>query len=197
MFLPLIFLKIFFAASGYNVGMEEKKSDLLTAVERVLKDRFQSEDTYLKIQSTALDPTPSLRVDQLVRPVESRGKMPFTKDKYVVRENPHLVQWEREVRRFCRNLSLESGHRISATMIFEWATGIPVAELVRAGEQPNGELRKINQVLRWYFGKSYSTWIMGRKVPNCYKVKEGYRMKRHLPMTMTLRAEYYEGVLNP
>ena len=31
--------------------------------------------------------------------------MPVTKDKYMVKENPHLVQWEREVRKFLRNLS--------------------------------------------------------------------------------------------
>lgn len=123
--------------------------------------------------------------------------MPLTQDKYIVRENPDLVQWEREVRKFLRNLSPNHGHRISAVMIYEWATGINVAELVNAGGNANSELRKINKALRFYFGKSYSTYIAGRKVPNAYRVRPGYYIKRHRPMTITLYAEYCEGTLNP
>lgn len=123
--------------------------------------------------------------------------MPLTQDKYIVRENPDLVQWEREVRKFLRNLSPNHGHRISAVMIYEWATGINIAELVAQGGNANSELRKINKTLRFYFNKSYSTYIAGRKVPNAYRVRPGYYIKRHRPMTVTLYAEYLEGTLNP
>lgn len=123
--------------------------------------------------------------------------MPFTKDLYLVRENPHLVQWERETRKFLRNLSPNHGHRISAVMIYEWATGIRVAELIAGGGTASPDLRKINQILRFYFGKAYSTWIMGRKVPNAYRVKPGYYIRRHRPLTLTLYAEYSEGTLYP
>lgn len=123
--------------------------------------------------------------------------MPFTKDKYVVRENPQLVQWERETRKFLRNLSPAHGHRISAVMIYEWATGIRVKELLEQGGTASPDLRKINQSLRHYFGKPYQTYIGGRKVPRAYKVKSGYYIRRHRPMTITLYLEYSEGVLNP
>ena len=130
--------------------------------------------------------------------------MPFTKDKFLVKENPHLVQWEREVRKFLRNLSPEHGHRVTAVMVFEWATGLQVKDLIDANETPQpgktnwrADLRKINKALEFYFGKPYTTWIMGRKVGKAYKVRSGYYIRRHRPMTLTLYAEYVEGVLNP
>ena len=125
--------------------------------------------------------------------------MPLTKDKYLVRENPHLVQWEREVRKFLRNLSPEHGHRVAAVMIYEWATGIQIAELMGRGRAAAAapDLRKLNQILRFYFGKPYMTYICGRKVPNAYRVRPGYYIRRHRPMTLTLWAEYAEGTLYP
>lgn len=123
--------------------------------------------------------------------------MPFTKDRYLVKENPQLVQWEREVRKFLRNLTPQHGHRVAAVMIYEWATGIRVADLMARGESPSADLRKLNKILRFYFGKSYMTYIMGRKVPNAYKVRPGYYIRRHRPMTLTLYAEYSEGTLYP
>lgn len=123
--------------------------------------------------------------------------MPFTKDKYLVKENPHDVQWERETRKFLRRLSPQHGHRVSAVMVYEWATGIRVAELVAEGGSANADLRKINKSLRFYFDKPYMTYIMGRKVQNAYRVPAGWYVKRHRPMTLTLLAEYYEGTLNP
>lgn len=123
--------------------------------------------------------------------------MPFTKDKYLVKDNPHLVQWERETRKFLRKLSPDHGHRVAAVMIYEWATGIRVADLMAEGGSAQADLRKINQVLRFYFGKPYMTYIMGRKIPNAYRVREGYRIRRHRPLTLTLYAEYCEGSLYP
>lgn len=123
--------------------------------------------------------------------------MPLTKDKYIVKENPHLIQWERETRKFLRQLSPQHGHRVAAVMVYEWATGIKIKELMEAGGSANADLRKINKCLQFYFGDPYMTYIAGRKVPKAYKVRPGYYIKRHRPMTMTLWAEYTEGVLNP
>lgn len=122
--------------------------------------------------------------------------MPLTKDKYLVRENPQLVMWERETRKFLRRLSPDHGHRVSAAMIYEWATGIKVADLVAEGGS-TVDLKRINKILRHYFGKSYMTYICGHKVPNAFRVNPGYLIKRHRPMTLTLYAEYCEGTLNP
>lgn len=123
--------------------------------------------------------------------------MPLTKEKYVIRENPQLVQWERETRLFLRHLSPSHGHRISASMVYEWVTGIRIVDLHAEGGNANSDLRKINQILRSYFGRSYQTYIAGRKVPNAYRVKPGYYIKRHRPMTLELYLEYLEGALNP
>lgn len=122
--------------------------------------------------------------------------MPLTKDKYLVRENPDLVQWEREVRKFLRNLTPRHGHRVSAAMIFEWATGQSTADMVKEG-QSMAPMRKINQILRFYFDKPYMTYICGRKVKSAYRVREGYYITRHRPMTLALWLEYTEGVLYP
>ena len=122
--------------------------------------------------------------------------MPFTKDKFLVRENAELVQWERETRLFLRKLSPEHGHRVSAAMVYEWATGIKVADLMAAGGS-TVDLKKINKILRYYFEKSYTTYICGKKVPNAYRVRPGYYITKHRPMTLTLYAEYCEGALYP
>lgn len=122
--------------------------------------------------------------------------MPFTKEKFLVKENPIIVQWERETRKFLRKLSPEHGHRVSAAMVYEWATGIKVADLVAEGGS-TVDLKRINKVLRFYFGQPYMTYICGHKVPNAFKVKPGYYITRHRPMTLTLYAEYCEGTLRP
>jgi len=72
-----------------------------------------------------------------------------------------------------------------------------LAELMAEGGSAAPELRKINAVLRFYYGKPYMTYIMGRKVTNAYRVKPGYYITRHRPMTLTLYAEYAEGTLSP
>jgi hypothetical protein len=123
--------------------------------------------------------------------------MPYTKEKYLVKENPHLVQWERVTRQFLRNLTPRHGHRVAAVMVYEWATGIAVKDLMAEGGSPNADLRKINQILAHYFGKPYMTYIMGRKIPKAYRVKPGYYIKRHRPLTLTLYAEYVSKTLNP
>ena len=169
----------------------------ISEVEEFLKSKFDKSAPTSGVPSIAEPATASSRINQLVLPDEERGRMPFTKDKYVVRENPQLVQWERETRKFLRNLSPAHGHRISAVMIYEWATGISVKELLQQGGTASPDLRKINQCLRHYFGKPYQTYIGGRKVPRAYKVKSGYYIRRHRPMTITLYLEYSEGVLNP
>ena len=177
----------------------------LSEVEEELKKRFKKEDAdKRRLPSTAAATRSSERVDSLVLPDEMRARMPLTKDKYLVRENPHLVQWERECRKFLRNLTPEHGHRVSAVMIYEWATGISVQEIMKdqqklePGKQNwRSDLRKINRVLEYYFGKPYMTYICGRKVPKAYRVRPGYYIRRHRPMTLTLWAEYTEGVLYP
>lgn len=177
---------------------QPQPSDLLTEVEILLKKRFDKKETGdTRVPSDARAARGAPRIDQLTLPDNERGKMPFTKDKYLVKENPHLVAWEREVRKFLRNLTPLHGHRVSAVMIYEWATGIKVADLMAEGGSAQGDLRKINSILRFYFEKPYTTYIMGRKVVRAYRVRPGYYIRRHRPMTLTLYAEYCEKTLYP
>ena len=155
------------------------QADALSEVERLLKERFNPETSATRALPSDATARESARLDQLILAREDRGRMPLTKDKYLVKENPQLVQWEREVRKFLRNLSPMHGHRVSAVMIYEWATGISVRELMAEGGNANPDLRKINKILRFYYGKPYMTYIAGRKVPNAYRVKPGYYIKRH------------------
>ena len=176
---------------------DQLEPSLLTEVENLLKKRFDKDSNKQRVPSTAHAAAGSDRLDQLVLPDTERAKMPFTKDKYLVKENPHLVQWERETRKFLRQLSPQHGHRVAAVMIYEWATGIRVAELMAAGGSAQADLRKLNTVLRFYFGKPYMTYIMGRKIPKAYRVPPGWYVRRHRPLTLTLYAEYQEGTLYP
>ena len=184
---------------------EASEKSLLSEVEGLLKERFNRDTANRhRVPSTARDAAPSERMDQLVLPDHERARMPHTKDKYLVKENPQLVQWERETRKFLRNLTPQHGHRVAAVMVYEWATGIRISEameLEQAGQPGRAswrsDLRKINQVLRFYFGKPYMTYICGRKVPNAYRVRPGYYIRRHRPLTLTLWSEYAEGTLYP
>lgn len=158
-------------------------------------EKGDENETGSNLPSTAEQAPRSSRLDQLIIPMSERGKMPLTKDKYIIRENPHLVTWERELRKFLRQLSPSSGHRVSAPMVYEWATGLKLADLLKQGENPSGDLRHLNRLLKEYFGSSYQTWIAGRKVGKCYRVPEGHYITRKKPKTITLWAEYEEGTL--
>ena len=202
---PLWGLALFFLWD-YAAAMIETEKQLLTAAEEELKKRFDKKEAdKRRLPSTADAARPSERLDQLVLPDNMRARMPLTKDKYLVKENPHLVQWEREVRKFERKLSPEHGHRITAVMIYEWATGVRIVDLMAMSPErmPPGkqswrsDLRKINKCLEFYFGKPYMTWICGRKVSKAYRVKPGYYIRYHRPMTLTLWSEWTEGVLYP
>jgi hypothetical protein len=184
--------------------MKDADVDLLHEAERALKERFHQEGKTARVTpSNATVPSKRNRLEQLVLPEDMRSRMPFTKDKYLVKENPALVFWEREMRKFLRRLSPEHGHRVSAVMVYEWATGLSVVELdaeMKRGEMQGratwrSDLRILNKLLLHYFGKPYSTYIAGRKVPRAYTVKPGYYITRHRPMTLTLYAEYCEGTL--
>src|SRR6478735_5871966 len=144
-------------------SLPEQAMALLTATEIELKERFEKETAdKRRLPSVAANAPASERLGQLVLPDDMRARMPLTKDKYLVKENPHLVAWEREVRKFLVKLSPEHGHRVAAVMIYEWATGLRVKDLqeskekIPAGRQSwRSDLRKINQILRWYFGQAY------------------------------------------
>lgn len=186
--------------------MPDADMTLLSETEKQLKERFASGDGGpRRLPSTATPAKENARLNELVLPDDQRPKMPFTKDKYLIKENPHKVQWEREVRKFLRKLSPDHGHRVTAVMVYEWATGLRVADLMTAEPKgsPGGgptwrtDLRIIHRALEYYFGKPGPTWIMGRKVDKAYTVKPGYFIRRHRPQCLTLYAEYVEGVLNP
>lgn len=178
----------------------ETNESLLNEVEQFLQKKYKekTDPEVSQLPSNAEAAPRSPRIDQLILPPEDRPKMPLTKDKFVIRENEQLVAWERVVRQFLRNLTPNAQHRVSAVMIYEWATGIKVTEYQEQhGGQAPPDLRKINKLMRGYFGQAYSTYIAGRKVANCYKIKQGYYIKRHAPQTITLWMEWRTGVLNP
>lgn len=174
--------------------MEDEEAIL--AVNDVLSARFRTPEKADDRMLSTAEPRTSKRVEELLLPDANRNRMPLTQDKYLVRENDALVAWEREVRKFLRNLSPDHGHVVSAVMIYEWATGRDVRQMVEAGES-TADFRYINKLLRYYFERSYRTYILGRKVANAYRVPPGYYITRHRPQTLTLWAEYQAGTLKP
>jgi hypothetical protein len=187
--------------------MTDQPTHRLSEAERVLRERFNPEAQPRRVSPSdaraVMRGARQERLDQLVLDDQARGSMPFTKDKYLVKENPQTVFWERETRKFLRKLSPNHQHRVSAVMVFEWATGLSVVELeemLQSGQLEDkatwrSDLRKINDVLKYYFGKPGMTYIAGRKVPRAYTVKKGYYITRHRPRALTLYAEYCEGTL--
>lgn len=177
-------------------GWTREQEAALSEVEQYLRSRFDKNASKQRV------PTESLaarqgggRLDQLILKDDERAKLPETKEKYIIKENPHLVQWERETRKFLVKLNPKHGHRVTGSMIYEWATGINIKELYDRGGNANRDLRKINRILEFYFGKPYMTYMMGRKVPKAYKVPPGFYIKRHRPMTLSLYHEYSNKTL--
>ena len=183
---------------------------LLSEVERTLKQRYEAADFKAgvdRIPSTAAPRKRENRVNQLLLPDSERSKMPLTKEKFLIRENPQLILWERETRKFLRLLTPLHEHRVSAVMVYEWATGLQIIDLMKLEQEITPErrtttpiptwradLRKIDKALTFYFGKSYMTYIAGRKVKHAYKIRKGYYIYQHRPMTLELWVEWKGGI---
>jgi|SRR6478609_516833 len=175
--------------------MTDTGESFLTEAEEHFRGKLDG--SYRGVPTTARPVRESARLDQLLLADEERGRMPLTESKYIVPSNPNLVRWEREVRKFLRNLTPRKEHRVASVHVFEWATGIPLAEFIENGGKPQSDLRHINTILRGYFGKGYQTNIAGRKILNCYRVPQGFYIRTHRPRTNELYAEYLAKTLYP
>lgn len=159
---------------------------------------------------------PELRPPGLTRPDKSRAKkigvvLPERRDFYIIEDDNSLVFWERAVRRYVNTVAnTKGGDRVAAPIIFDWAMGYQEigatpakngkTELHRAkgsGGVVNPELRRINKILRHYFGEPYRTFMHGRQYPNCYRIPRGYYIRYKAPMTLTLYSEFLLKVLEP
>jgi hypothetical protein len=181
----------------------------MAELERALAKEF---DPAILFPSTAGEAETADLVTSLILPKSSRGRLPLTRSDFVVEENPARVEWERQVRLFIRSLrpgTRYRGHKINAPMIFEWATGQTIKEIVEAegvdkenwrGGAANGSanmhLRHINAILKEYFGTPKKTTILGRPVGKAYTVNKGFRVERRKPACLTLWPEYDAGVLD-
>jgi hypothetical protein len=184
-------------------------SDIQEDIHKELERMFDSKNN-IRFTSTATEAAKADELEQLVLPEEERGRMPFTRSDFVIKEDPARVFWEREVRKFLGRLPKEKGHKVTGPMIYEWATGISLKDLMKeeGTEDHNGKgggrwgsanrhLRHINWVLREYFGKPYKTTILGRQVGQAYTVRPWFEVKKKKPACLTLLPEWDEGVLKP
>ena len=88
-------------------NFEDEPRQLLTEAE--ISAGEKEDKGARRLPSNAAPPPESDRLTQLFAPVEERGRMPLTKERYVIRDNPHKVAWERQVRMFLRLLPLDPG----------------------------------------------------------------------------------------
>ena len=157
-----------------------------------------------QFQSTAGAAPVAKDVKAIAIPDDKRGRMPLTQERFVIRESPARVEWEREVRKALKTLKGQNGHRVTAPMIYEWTTGMSVQDVINVeGADPktsgsaNSHLRHINWVLSQYFGKPYKTTIAGRPVGRAYIVPRGFRIELKPPVNLTLWPEWEAGTLKP
>lgn len=178
-------------------------------IEAALQAEFATQNPRM-FQSTAEDVERSDAVQAVLLDRSQRARMPLTRDKFVIDEPPARIEWERVVREFLMDLpDREAGHRVTAPMVYEWATGRSIAEDAKAegadqkssrgGGQngsANSHLRHINWVLREYFGKSYETRIAGRRVGKAYNVRQYFRVEEKEPANITLWPDWKSGTLD-
>lgn len=142
---------------------------------------------------------PSQRLRDLLISENSRV-MPIEREKILVSEDPDLVEWERVLRQYLYKLPSTKENRVAAPLVWEWATGLSITEIAAdetQGRIYTGDLRKLNKLLRAYFGKSYSTFINRRKFNRTYRVRKGFLVYRKAPHTMSLYLEWRQGSLKP
>ena len=182
-------------------SLEEIEAALQKRYNPSLGRQFTSDSTALKHNELVQD---------LVLPVEARGRMPLTKEQYLVNENPAKVEWERHIRVFLSRLNTrQQGHRITAAMIFEWTTGRTIKEIAEAegadkadgrgggkAGSANAHLRIINGILKEYFGTPYKTKIAGREVGRAYRVKQHFSVRYKKPIHLALWPEWDNGTLD-
>lgn len=174
-----------------------------------LQDQFDPKHMS-RFTSNATAAAKATDVQDLMLPPERRGSVPITRADFVLKEDPRRVEWEREARKFLVKLNSDFGHKVTAPMIYEWATGVSLVALAAAeGVDPeawrggarwgsaNVHLRHINWVLKEYFGTPRKTTIMGRHVGRAYDVRPSFRVRDKKPANLTLWAEWSEGTLNP
>ena len=146
----------------------------------------------------------------MLLPEGQRGRLPLTRSDFVMKEDVRRVEWERVTRSFLAGLNSDFGHKVTAAMVFEWATGVSLAELAKAEEvnpeewrggarwgSANAHLRHISAILRDYFGKPRKTTIAGRHVGAAYDVRKSFKIRLKAPATTVLWAEWKEGTLEP
>lgn len=134
---------------------------------------------------------PSERLTDLIKPPGERS-LPDTREYTLINEDEELLQWERVTRSFLYSLSSTREHRVTAPMVWIYATGIQYVEPDDAGYRR--DLRKIRKILRSYFGKSYQSTIRGVKSKEVWKVRSGFLVYRKAPITMTLYLEWKKGL---
>lgn len=181
----------------------------MAELEAALQKEFNPDELFT---STATPAQTAEEVTALILPKSNRGRIPLTRSDFVLDENPARIEWERQVRLFIRSLRPSTkvrGHKINAPMIFEWATGLTIKEIVEAENvdttkwrggaatgSANMHLRHINATLREYFGTPRKTTILGRHVGKAYDVPKGFRVENRKPACLTLWPEYDAGVLD-
>lgn len=134
---------------------------------------------------------PSQRLQDLIQPPEKRS-LPDTREYTLINEDEELLQWERLTRQFLYSLPSTRDHRVTAQMIWDYAT--TNAEYDPQDPDFRRDLRKIRKVMRGYFGKSYQSTIRGVKSKEVWRVRRGFLVYRKAPITMSLYLEWKKGL---
>lgn len=132
--------------------------------------------------------------DRLI-PLHKRDKI-LSIDAVYITEEDDLVEWELQLREYLNRLSKGRPHVIAAPLVWEWATGGSVAEEFAAGNRKayTRDLRRLNKLMRAYFGKPYATFIQGRKFTRAYRVGKYFIVKRKAPVCVSLNLQWKDGV---
>ena len=128
-------------------------------------------------------------------PTDGRAEV-ISRDKIFITIDEDLEEWERQTRAYLYLLAKGRKHSTSAALIWEWATGLSVAEEYRKGNSKiyNRDLRRINTILRSYFGDPYATFIDGRKFPRAYRISQWFNVDRKAPFCASLMLLWKDGV---
>lgn len=122
-------------------------------------------------------------------------KMPEQKKNFIVDEDERLLYWDRQVRAYvAKYYDPKHQLRLIARNVFEFA-GHSFENKPGSHGAHNQEFKRINRILRHYFGASYVSFLQGHKQHNTYKIPPGFYIRRAEPLALTLYIEWLNGTI--
>lgn len=151
----------------------------------------EMEEVFSRPKTAEPAPQTKSSLQERLIPHHERDTSVFPKEQVMVLEDDDLVEWERVIRQYLGLMPKMVPNRTASILVWEWATGMTSKDVDRSTMLKDS--RRINKVLKYYFGEPRNSFIDGRKLPMIYDIRKGFLVHRKAPMNLSLYLEWKKG----